>query len=82
MSRMSDCSEYRKLPTRPDEETRLLLPVGAAGHVGTDRRRAGCPQVGPSTSEVAMLHITSAMMLSSSFHASGFLNTPSSIRAP
>ena len=39
-------------------------------------------QAGPSTSEVAMLHITSAMMPSSSFHASGFLNTPSSIRAP
>ena len=25
MTRKSDCSEYRKLPVRPDEETRALL---------------------------------------------------------
>jgi hypothetical protein len=30
MSRKSDCSEYRKLPARPDEETRALLTAWRA----------------------------------------------------
>jgi hypothetical protein len=30
LTRKSDCSEYRKLPARPDEETRLLLTAARA----------------------------------------------------
>lgn len=57
LTRKSDCSEYRKLPARPDEETRALLAAWRArpyaGATGTNRPQRSVPVAASKPSAAA-----------------------------
>jgi hypothetical protein len=53
MTRKSDCSEYRKLPARPDEETRALLGAWRAMRRQRGVPRTARPPVAPAATATA-----------------------------
>ena len=53
MTRKSDCSEYRKLPARPDDETRALLGAWRAMRRQRSVPRAARPPAAPATAAMA-----------------------------